>query len=471
MEVCIISFKQPGGKMNLIFIMLDSLRQDHVSFYHQGKPAFPDVAACQTPNLDQLAASSIVFDNVYPCGLPTIPVRYELMTGYYSLPYRPWCALTPYDMTIADILRREDYLSAFITDTYHYRAPGMNYHAHFNLYHWVRGQEYDPASIPLPERKLENYVNSNYPEHWKRRVAQFLANTDHLDENTWFTARLVEKATEFLKKARHRNQKKIFLWFDSFEPHEPWDPPARFDVYTDKNYRGPRLILPMGGLASEWATPEEIRFIRGLYAGEVACVDYWVGQLLRALEELGYYEDSLLVLTADHGHPLADHGKFLKSADRMYSELLKVPFFLRLPQGKYGGQRLKALAQFPDVLPTILEILGYQTDTIPMGGQSFAKLIRGETNTFRKAIICGYHARVERCIRNEQWSYLQTGAAEPDCLFNLKQDPAEKENIIDSFPEVARELNACFGNVFRQEVPRVIKGIQGEYEMGSAAVE
>jgi len=455
--------------MNLIFIMLDSLRQDHVSFYHQGKSTFPDVPACQTPFLDELARESIVFDNLYPCGLPTIPVRYELMTGYYSLPYRPWCPLTPYDITVASMLKKEGYTSAFITDTYHYRAPGMNYHNNFSVYHWVRGQEYDPATIPLPRRKVEDYVNACYPEHWRKRVCQFLANTDGLTEKTWFTAQLVEKAIDFLKKAR--SEKKVFLWFDSFEPHEPWDPPERFDVYTDKNYRGPRLILPMGGKASDWASPEEIRFIRGLYAGEVSMVDYWVGQLLTALKQLGYYEDSLVVLTSDHGHPLADHGKFLKSADRMYSELLTVPFFLRLPGKKNYHHRVKALAQFPDVLPTILEILGYRTDTIPLGGKSFAPVVFGEKDSFRQAVICGYHARPERCIRNEKWSFLQTPEGEPDCLFDLEKDPAEKENIIDRYPEVARELNACFGNVFRLQVPGVIKGIQGEYEMSSSSLE
>jgi len=121
--------------MNLIFIMVDSLRQDHVSIYNQGKHVFPGVPPCKTPNIDKFSQeSTIIFENVYPSGLPTIPVRYELMTGYFSLPYRGWCPLTDYDLTIAEILRKEDYLSALISDTYHYRAPGMNYHRGFNIY-------------------------------------------------------------------------------------------------------------------------------------------------------------------------------------------------------------------------------------------------------------------------------------------------------------------------------------------------
>ena len=246
--------------MNLIFIVLDSLRQDHVSIYNEGKEIFPGIPPCKTPNIDKFAKDCIIFENVYPCGLPTIPVRYELMTGHFSLPYRGWCPLTEYDLTIADILKREGYISAIISDTYHFRAPGMNYHRSFSVYQWIRGQEYDPHKVAISKRKIEDYVNENYPEHWRKRIMQFLANTDDLDEKTWFTAEVVDKSVEFLKKAR--DFKKVFLWLDSFEPHEPWDPPERFDIYTEKNYKGPRLIMPMGGEARKWATEEQINFIR-----------------------------------------------------------------------------------------------------------------------------------------------------------------------------------------------------------------
>lgn len=455
--------------MNVIFIMLDSLRQDHVSVYNQGKEIFPGIPACKTPNIDKFAEDCLIFDNVYPCGLPTIPVRYELMTGYFSLPYRTWCPLTSYDLTIAEILRKEEYVSALVSDTYHYRAPEMNYHRGFSVYHWIRGQEYDPYAVPVSKRLIEDYVNENYPEHWKVRILQYLANTDDLNEKNWFTVQNVEKSVEFLQKAR--SYKNIFLWFDSFEPHEPWNPPEKFDTYTDKNYKGPRLIMPMGGKAADWATEEQIRLIRGLYAGEVSFVDYCLGPFFKKLEELGYFEDSLIVLTADHGHPLADHGKFLKGSDRMYSELLKVPFLVRLPKGERKGKRIKALIQFPDVLPTILEALGLGNNNVSLGGKSFYNVIKGENKNHRAAIISGYYGGEERCVRNEQWSYVQTTDEEPDMLFNLENDRKETNNVIDKYPEVSKELFFQFGNSFRKKAKKIIKGIQGEYEMGSASIE
>ncbi|MGB9677741.1 MAG: sulfatase [Candidatus Ratteibacteria bacterium] len=455
--------------MNLIFIMIDSLRQDHVSVYNKGKKIFGNVESCKTPNIDKFAKNSLIFENVYPCGLPTIPVRYELMTGFYSLPYRPWCPLTDYDLTIAQILNKEEYFSGFITDTYHYRAPNMNYHRNFNIYHWIRGQEYDPYEIPVSKRNINDYVNENYTEEWRKRIIQFLANTDNMDEKNHFTMQIVEKAIAFLKKARKTN-KNIFLWIDSFEPHEPWDPPKNFDKYTSKKYKGPRLIMPMGGEAKNWATEEEIDFIRGLYAGEVSFVDYCLGYLFEELERLNFYEDSLIIITADHGHPLADHGKFLKGSDRMFTELLKVPFIIKFPKESYKGN-VDALIQFPDVLPTILEILGFDGDNVCLSGKSFLPVIKGNTEKHRDAVISGYKGGIYRCIRDKEWSFVYTPEKEINYLFNLKEDPKEKINLIDKYSEIAKKLLNKFGSVFFDKKSKIIKGIQGEYELASSSIE
>ncbi|MBI2501718.1 MAG: sulfatase-like hydrolase/transferase, partial [Candidatus Latescibacteria bacterium] len=74
--------------MNLICIVLDSFRQDHVGFYSQGRPAFAGIAPCHTPHLDAFARQCVVFDNAYPEALPTIPVRTQLFTGQCTLPFR-----------------------------------------------------------------------------------------------------------------------------------------------------------------------------------------------------------------------------------------------------------------------------------------------------------------------------------------------------------------------------------------------
>jgi arylsulfatase A-like enzyme len=460
--------------MNVIGIMLDSFRQDHIGFYHGGRPAFEHVPTCQTPNLDAFAEECVVFDNAYPEALPTIPVRTQLFTGQRTLPYRPWQPLTPEDVSVAEILRAEGYVCGLVSDCYHYRAPGMNFHRGFHVYRWIRGQEYDPWTSHPPQRDLDQYVNQHYDATWRDRVAQFLANTETFtQEKDWFPAKVVDEAIAWLTKNRGHDH--VFAWIDSFDPHEPWDPPARFDTYTDPAYSGKRLILPMGGSAEEWATPEEIRHMQGLYAGESAFVDHCLGRLFRALDELGYYEDSVIVLLADHGHPLADHGKFLKGGDRLHNELLKVPFMIRLPGGE-GARRTEAIVQFHDVLPTLLDLLGMANNASSMQGQSFLPVLQGITDAHREVIITGYHEAVDRCIRDGTWSYIQRPGGEPDELYNLIEDPRERTNLIDQHPDEARRLAGVFGSVFRlRSEPGTsqsdVKGVQGKYELASSGID
>lgn len=453
--------------MNIIVIVLDSLRQDHVSLYHQGKGRFPGVEPCRTPNLDRFAQDCIVFHNAYPEGLPTMPVRLTLMTGQQTLPFRGWEPLRDTDITIAEMLGEQGYVCGLICDTYHYRAPGMNYHRGFHAYRWIRGQEWDPYVSAPAKRNVEDYVNGHFDSVWRSRVGQFLANTDDFsDESDWFAAKVVRESLEWLRANRVHDR--VLLWIDSFDPHEPWDPPSPWDTYRDLSWRGPRLIQPMGG-EMDWASAEEVRLIRGLYAGEVAFVDHCFGQLFDALAELGYLEDSLILVTSDHGHPLGDHGKFLKGPDRMYSELLKCPFLVRLPGGRNGGRHTSALLQFHDVLPTILDLLGQRNNSSAMHGSSFRALLEGDTDAHRPAIIAGYHEGEDRCVRDQVWSYVRRPEGEPDELYNLAEDPEETRNLVDEHPDEARRLAAEFGSYFYRRALPAVKGVQGQYEMGSAS--
>jgi arylsulfatase A-like enzyme len=193
--------------------------------------------------------------------------------------------------------------------------------------------------------------------------------------------------------------------------------------------------------------------------------------LFQALKDLGYYDDSVVVLLADHGHPLGDHGKFLKGGDRMYNELLRVPFLIRLPGGA-GARRTRAIVQFHDLLPTLLDLLGMANNVTSMQGRSFRPVLSGDTDTHRQTIITGYHEAVDRCVRDETWSYIQRPEGEPDELYNLAEDPKEHTNLIDRYPEEARRLAQTFGSYFyRSNAQTAVKGIQGKYELASGSIE
>ncbi len=254
------------------------------------------------------------------------------------------------------------------------------------MWRWIREQEYDAyRSGPLKKFKLQDFINDKFPDRakggmiWRNLVETCLINIEPFETaDDHFCAQLVSQASEWLE-GTEGNDREIFMWVDSFDPHEPWTPPSEFDKYTDPDYKGKRYILPPGGPSSDYFTEEEINCIRGLYAGEVAYVDHYIGKLLYKLEELGYFYNSLIILISDHGHPLSDHGKFLKGPDRMYNELLKVMFMIRFPKAEYGGQRLDALSQFHDILPTILDVIELRNNLETLQGRSLMPLIKGET--------------------------------------------------------------------------------------------
>ena len=449
--------------MNLIVIMLDSLRQDHVSFYGwEGCPV-------ETLSLDRFAEQSVVFENCYPEGLPTIPVRTELFTGHHTLIHRPWQPLEPTDVTVSSVLRSEGYLCCLVADTYHLFKPDMNFHRDFHSFNWVRGAEYDSyRTAPPQRRRLEDYINENYDETWRGRVLQYLKNADRWQKPEHFPcARTVRTCVEWLE--RNKSEQPKFLWMDTFQNHEPWLPPEPFDLYLPKDYHGPKTILPMGGQVSDWGDEGTVGCVRGLYAGEVAYVDDCLRRLFGGMELMGYFDDSLICVLADHGHPLADHGKCLKGSDRMYSELLKVPLMMRFPGGQYGGQRLDALAQFPDLLPTWLDALGLGSAAHDMAGRSLMPLIRGEEECIRQATISGYHTSADRAVRDRRHSFVLRPGEEPDELYDLVEDPRERNNIIDQRPDVADELARHFPRSYFPEPPRT-HGVQGDSEVADTPV-
>ena len=146
----------------------------------------------------------------------------------------------------------------------------------------------------------------------------------------WFAPEVVEPGVRLA--GRNRSTSTSSSGSTASTPTSRGTRRGQFDHYTDPAYTGRRLIMPMGGRA-DWATDAEIRHIRGLYAGEAELVDFALGQLFETLERLGYYDDSLILVLADHGHPLADHGKFLKGADRLYNELSRCPSCCVCPAG------------------------------------------------------------------------------------------------------------------------------------------
>ncbi len=448
--------------MNIFWIMLDSLRRDHVGAYGS--------TVCNTPHLDAFAQEAILFDNAYPEALPTIPVRTAMVTGCRTLPGRPWQPLAPEDVTAAEILGCHGYTSVMITDTYHMAKPNMNFHRGFDSFQFIRGQEGDAFELVPHDKNLEDYVHPQQSASKRQVIDTFLRNTQHWEsEEDTFPAQVFREAARMATGLQDRDN--LFFWVDSFDPHEPWNPPAPYDtMYTDPDYDGKRLI-DANYSTVDYMTPEELAYIKGMYAGEVTLVDRWFGHFIDTLRSTGLIDRSIIIVLADHGHPHGDHGTIMKTAPNMYNELLRIPFMIRLPNAERAGARVAPLIQTDDLLPTTLDLLGLEHEAVCMTGKSVMKLVNGEVDKLRDVVITGYHDSPFRCVRDEQWSLV----VKPDGnheLYDLINDPAEQNDLFAEQQQVAQRLINYLGYFSYTKLRAAqYKNVQEAYEWAHTAIE
>ena len=337
--------------MNVIVIVMDSLRADHVGCYG---------SHVRTPNFDLVAQDGALFTQAYTESLPTMPTRTTWWTGRTNFPSRYWQPFEPDDILLAEVLWERGYTSALVTDCYHLHKPRYNCGRGFDTTVFIRGQEADPwivdESIPvdLSRHRLRGDKRDDW---WQRVFEQYLRNTSSFEgEEDYFAPRVAQEAVRWLEyQVAARGQKdRLFLWVDFFDPHEPWDPPDPWRSMYDPDYEGQELIDPVPGEVDGYITPRELEHTMALYAGEITFLDKWVGIPLDRIRDLGLWDDTLLMLTSDHGEPFGEHGYVRKVRPYSYEELVHIPWIVRHPEGCGAGKRFDALVQTTDLMPTIL---------------------------------------------------------------------------------------------------------------------
>jgi arylsulfatase A-like enzyme len=315
---------------NVVLVISDSLRKDHVGAYGNDW--------IETPNMDALAADSLRFNRAYPESIPSIPARRSMHTGLRTWPFRDWDS--PYEddvnlygwqpipegqTTLAETLRDAGMETAFVTDTLHQFRPFYNFHKGFNAFHFVRGQERDlfrPASF-APSGKLEEILlGGPSGDHATEIMRQYLANTAGRErEEDWFAPQVFTKAMEFLEGLKAGGAP-FFLVVDAYDPHEPWDPPEKYTSLYDEGYDGKEPAIASSG-DSGWLSERQLERMKALYAGEVTMVDRWLGNFLDKMSELELMQNTLLIFASDHGHAFGEHGVAGKvSSAIMYSSYI-----------------------------------------------------------------------------------------------------------------------------------------------------
>jgi arylsulfatase A-like enzyme len=418
--------------MNVILIILDSLRKDHVRAYGNDQ--------MMTPTLDALAEEGLRFTRAYPEAMPTIQARRAIHTGMRTFPLEAptygWASIPEEQTTLAEILEVAGYQTVLVTDTYHQFYPYRNFHRGFKVYHWIRGQErdpYRPLSLVSEEEMRKHYLI--FGEGHKAR--QYLANIQgqRKSEEDWFAPKVFLKAMELLEGVRRREP--FFLVVDCYDPHEPWDPPENYSrLYDPDGYEGKEPLNDNYG-KDDYLTNRQLLRMRALYSAEVTMADRWLGNFLQRAQDLGVMENTLLILLSDHGHALGEHGYTGKPPYALWPELVDIVFLLRHPEGKGAGETGEHYASTHDVAPTVLGTLGIEAPS-PMEGQNFSVLLDGKEPEPRNHFTSAYKDHV--WSRDESYvMFARNDGAEPR-LYDVRTDPQQRRDLAEDAPETVEKM-------------------------------
>lgn len=326
--------------MRTIMILHDTLRRDMLSCYN------PDTDV-KTPNMDALAADSIVFDKHFTGSMPCMPARRDIMCGRLNFLDRSWGPIEIFDETLPKTLSNKGIRSHMITDHAHYfRIGGENYCQQFSTYEFFRGQESDPWVSLIDDPKMPKDFFGEVKRQYECNRTKLKGEADYP------SVKCFKAAMDWIDA--NQDSDDFFLMVETFDPHEPFDVPREYlDLYHD-DYDGPHFDLPKYHKIDE-ETEEAMEHLKHRYKALITMTDKNLGLFIDKLKAAGMYEDTMIILTTDHGYCLGEREFIGKNYMPYYNELSNIPLIIHLPKHEHAGEHRNEITQNIDLMPTILE--------------------------------------------------------------------------------------------------------------------
>jgi arylsulfatase A-like enzyme len=436
----------PAGALNVVVIVMDSLRADHI----YGPRA-------QTPVWDKYAREGLRFTRAFPEAMPTIPARRSVMSGKRIFPYRGWHpykGLPPQPgwepvgsdgKMWTEVLRDKGWTTGYVTDNPHILLPvHKNFRKRLDRVELIDGQVplRRKATGTVTQAELDHYIQPSLrgSRHEPRMKAYLEANPRGRPESEFLAPRVFTTASGWVDWARTRQP--FALVIDSFDAHEPWDVPKRLsDMYGSPDPSGVEPIQPFPTPAAKYAglglTQSLLHRMRELYAAEVTMVDTWLGRFLDDLANKGLLDKTLVVLCSDHGVLLGEYGWVGKRYTEVHTELSHVPFAIRHPEGKAKGKTSRYWASHHDIGPTVLSALGYEK-AHGMNGTDLSRLLDGKQPAQKRSYRTAAYAYTV-VARDANWLLIADSSGRDKRLYSLRSEK-RNVNVAHRYPQHVKRL-------------------------------
>jgi arylsulfatase A-like enzyme len=427
-----------GNRLNVLLITIDTLRADHLGAYGYTRKT--------SPRIDALAHEGALFEEAYTYWPKTRGSFVAMLTGRrasqtgYSKSHPLLLGMNP---TLASVLKAAGYETAATVDNPNV-AKELGYAKGFD----------------------------SYRETWQEAA---------LATETARAAAITEDGVRVLAAARP--EQPFLLWLHYVNPHAPYTPPAPFDTafLDDDAKRGPRLeVVPgdHGGIPKQWAVAGQDRlgYYVAQYDGEIAAVDREVGRVLDALRSSAVKDQTLVIVTSDHGESLGEHGYFFDHGENLFDPSLRIPLVLAGP-GVKAGHRSPVFASTLDLVPTVLDAVkvSYPPD---LAGKSLWPAAQGGSGPDRPRL----QAQNDRNLIGS-WDRRFKVVATPEgdgmqyALYDRAADPGETRDVASRRPDDLRVQKGEL-ELFRERVDRewvktrpLVEGQAGAQKMSDDACE
>lgn len=422
---------------NVLFLIVDDLRPELGAY---------GASHIHSPNIDKLASRSVLFERAYVnypvCGAS----RASFLTGLRPTQHR----FNGYKARVSvDVPNAVSLPMYFKENDYHTLSYGKVYHfADDDTLAWdeIWRPEYLNKSTFRDYQGQENLALIDTLENWTGPFKSALPyESEQLADSVYFDGRLAEKAIGKLRGFK-KGDPPFFMALGFFKPHLPFNAPAKYwelydsaEIDLPANYSRPKGIPdeayhtfgelrhyqgipPKGDLTDEMAK----RLIHGYYAS-ISYVDAQVGKVLKATEDLGFLDNTVIVLIGDHGWNLGDHKLWCKHCN--FESSLHTPLIIKAPDQKPG--KVKSIVEFVDIYPSLLE-LAHLPQKEDLDGESVVPLLNGNAREKNYAISKYWSGvtHIEGLQFYTEWidDSLRVRA---NMLFEHKNDSLELNNIID----------------------------------------